>query len=381
MNKRKIIVFLIISIAISFIIAKFSKTLSYEEQLIEIQSDELFSNFNEDISKESPEIKALLIDYSGENVLLYKALIAISRYGDMTREMLLLYGAEPEFQEILKIYGEGVIPPIYYFFTNDLRSLKAMQMANNGIQEVKNTVIAAWNSMTGSNESEQELKEEQLGQTVLGPQERGWYAVNFIDKEGYDFIGQFDVDSNNAVKWNQTERITEGVISFFTSGIRTLETKYDLGEEITATDALWAAADAAVFVSAFKLLRAGKAVAKTGKTVNFVKRTKVFAGSVLSSRKYIQKFGKYALYFGGVYVLIKHPGVINSVISEIANLIGLDPFVMQIIFWTLLITILLYPFFWIFMPLVKILYFIFYSFEKFIKHTQLANVSSTPGAT
>ena len=36
------------------------------------------------------------------------------------REILQLYGAEPEFKDILRRFGDSVIPVIQYFRDNDL---------------------------------------------------------------------------------------------------------------------------------------------------------------------------------------------------------------------------------------------------------------------
>src|SRR3546814_13561011 len=65
---------------------------------------------------------------------------------------------------------------------------------------------------------------------ALSSEDRGWYAVQFIKAEGYDFLGQFVMNAKADVSWSQTERVLEGTNSLFEGGLKGMETKLR-GEE------------------------------------------------------------------------------------------------------------------------------------------------------
>src|SRR3546814_20335414 len=75
---------------------------------------------------------------------------------------------------------------------------------------------------------------------ALSSEDRGWYAVQFIKAEGYDFLGQFVMNAKADVSWIQTERVLEGINSFFAGGLKGLETKLRGDETIVAGDVGWA---------------------------------------------------------------------------------------------------------------------------------------------
>ena len=384
MNKKKIFIFLIISLIISAAIAKFSSTFSLDEKLVSIQSKELLYDYDKSIPEEPAEIQSLLLDYISDKDYFYKILIAISKYQDMARDVIIIYGNDEEFIYILKEYGESVIPPIFYFVQNDITSLTLMQKAGEGIAGFGRAVASVWNFATG-NEDPVEKQEVQKEEKKLMPLERGYYAINFINQEGYDFIGQFVVDSNNQVKWNQTERFTEGLASFFTSGVKSIEKKHDLNQEITGSDALWAIADAAVLVSMVKVARLGKSTAQASKVTKSeqigksatqlsdagrlgksavqvgesgaaLRKSVVISKHLFSKTKYIKKFGKIGVYIGSAVLVVKYPSLINAAIVSFAKLIGIPPHIALFLFWSFVIFFFLYPVMWVLKPVIAVLY-------------------------
>lgn len=331
-------------------VALSSKPASYVEQLIRIQAQQELGHIDSGILNEPVQVQAVLLDYAGDKELLLKAWIALSKYQATAREILLLYGSEPEFRDVLRTYGDGVIPVIQYFRENDVWSVKAI---NSMTEAVKNI----WDRVTGSGRADTKPVE-------LGPMERGWLAVNFIKQEGHDFLGQFVVDKEKKAKWNQTARVVNALTSLFTGGVRKLETKYDLGEDITTADVFWAGLDVAIIAVPAKLLVSGKAVARSGQELNITTRTRLFAPRLLSKGQVFRKIGAYGAAAATIYIVATHPSLLNSVFAELANLIGISPWIVQVAGWSVVIAILIYVFSWLLIPSVKFMLFLLRRLER-----------------
>lgn len=326
------------------------KPLSYVEQLIRIQAEQELGHIDPGILNEPLQVQATLLDYSGDKELVLKAWIALSKYQGTAREIVLLYGSEPEFREILRTYGDAVIPVIQYFRENDVWTVKAMQSVAEAVRKI-------WGIVTGS-------EPERAKPVVLGPTERGWIAVNIIKHEGHDFLGQFVVDKEKKAKWNQTDRIVKALASLFTGGLRRLETKRDLGEDITTADVFWAGLDVAMVAVPAKLLVSGRAVARSGKELSLTTRTRLFAPRLLSKGQIFRKFGAYGAAAATLYIVATNPSLLNSVFAEIANLIGISPWVVQAAGWSVVVALILYAFSWLLIPIAKFTLFILKWLER-----------------
>ena len=339
------------------------KPASYVEQLIRIQAEQELGHVDAAILNEPLQVQATLLDYAGDKELLLKAWIALSKYQETAREILLLYGSEPEFKEILRTYGDAVIPVIQYFRENDLWTVRAMDATGNAIDSVIEAAKKLWRRVLG-NEQENPKPAAPPKSVELGPVERGWYAVNFIKNEGHDFLGQFSVRAGEKARWNQTDRIVKASTSFFVSGIRNLEAKHDLGEDITTADVFWAGLDVAMVAVPAKLLVSGKAVARSGQELNLATRTRLFAPRLLSKGQMFRKFGAYGAAAATIYVIATHPSLLNSVFAEVANLIGVSPWIVQAAGWSVVIAFLLYVFSWLLIPIAKFLLFLLRRLER-----------------
>ena len=326
------------------------KPTPYVEQLIRIQAKQELEHIDRAILDEPLQVQATLLDYSRDKELVLKAWIALSKYPATAREILLLYGSEPEFQEILRTYGDAVIPVIQYFRENDIWTVKAMQSVTEAARKI-------WGRVTGNDQANAKPAE-------LGPLERGWVAVNFIKQEGHDFLGQFVVDKEGKAKWNQTDRIVKALTSFFTSGVRNLETKVDLGQDLTAADAFWAGLDVAMVAVPAKILMSGRAVARTGQELGFAARTRLVAPRLLPRGEMFRKLGAYGAAAAALYVVVRHPSLLNSVLAEVANLLGISPWIMQVAGWTAIIAFLVYLFSWLLIPIAKFLHFLLKRLER-----------------
>lgn len=170
-------------------------------------------------------------------------------------------------------------------------------------------------------------------------------------------MGQFVVNEAQEAKWIQTARGVNVVSSFFTSGVRNIETKYVLKEEITVKDAVFAVIDVVPLAVTLKMLRAGKLVAAGGKEISFAGRTKVFASRLIPRGELLQRLGKYGAVAATGYVVVTHPSLVNSVLAEVAGLIGLNPFLFQSAVWFLVVAVALYPFLWLLKTVAKSILF------------------------
>lgn len=353
MKSRKLLVLCTLAVAAALAIGYFSTSTPYYEQLIRIQAEQQLGPIDKNIGNEPLDIQAMLLDYSGDKTLTLKAWIALSKYPAQTREVLRLYGSEPEFQDVLRRFGEPVIPVVKYFLDNDVLTLKVMETVKSAGQSIGNSATAAWNWATGKVATPPNANANPQ-QNSLGPTERGRYAINFVRGEGHQFLGQFDVDIQGQAHWNQTNRVVIGVSSFFTSGISNLERKYDLHDEVKINDVFFAGIDVIPMVAALKLLQAGKMVAASGKELSLVSRTRIYGAKLIPKSGVFLRLGKYAAIAATVYIVASHPSLINSLFEEAAKLLGLDPWLVQFVGWAILITLLLYPFSWVLMILARV---------------------------
>jgi hypothetical protein len=349
MKSRFIIFALAGSLAV--IISLTSNAVPLEQKLIRIHAIEKLSEFP-GIENETIELQAALADIADDPLLVLKAKAAMLRYPAMARDLLSIYGSSAEFQEILREYGESVLPAIQYFVANPIDSIEWMRKAGKQYESIK-----AWFAETAYDSPNDELTPELT--KPLTPTERGWYAIQYISAEGHDFIGQFKLSPGGEVEWIVTERVTEGFTQFFSSGIRQLETRYKMNEEIKASDIGWASLDVLVFASAVKVLRVGRNVAVTTQTASRGTRSAALTARVISGGRLVlngARYAKWPLFIGGAYLVFTHPSLINDFLAEAAGVIGLPAFVVQSIGWILLLLpalFLIRTIMWFAMPFVK----------------------------
>jgi hypothetical protein len=397
MNLRKPLILLAIAAITSLAICHYWKPIPYNEKLVRIQAEQLLGPIDERITREPLEIQAVLLDYSGDKELTLKAWIAISKFPLKAQNIFSLYGSEDEFKSILRSYGDAIIPVIQYFIDHEVQSLVVMKKTGTLIDTVSGCVKKIVDCVHAKSEPGP-VKQKQSPK--LGPTERGWYAINFIKKEGHSFLGEFVVDKKTkGVQWVQTQRIMNALTALVTSGIRVLETKYQLSEEITTRDAFFAILDVIPLVVAVKLLGAGKVVVTSGKSVSIsakvgeasgkvaktseneltlVSRTKLFGSRLIPKRAFFRQLGTYGAAVATAYVVITHPSLVNSLLEELAELLGLNPLLVQFAGWLLIITIALYPFSWALIALARLILFGMSLIEKSGKQLAKTVTSSSP---
>jgi len=324
-----------------------------DDRLLHLQVEQVLPEHAGALSAEPPELQALFLAYADDPVLVAKAGLALLRYPDMARPILSTYGESPLFQDVLRKYGEDVILPIHYFLTHEIFTLELMRSMSETARSALNAVRGLWSGGPSG---------ERAPPGELSSEERGWYAIHFIEAEGYDFLGQFITTPNGEVGWVQTERILEGINRFFASGLKGLETKLRRDETIGAGDVGWAALDVAVGVGAFKILRMGRAAGPGGASLTFSQRSAalgagLWRGSTIGAR--LVKYGAPAVL---AYVAVRHPSVINSLLGTVADRLGLPVALVQVVGWTLvllpvmlLLRFMVAPLAWVLAGIVRLL--------------------------
>ncbi|MCL7944911.1 hypothetical protein [Marinobacter sp. ATCH36] len=324
-----------------------SRPVPIEHKLISIQAREALPGFD-NIKDEPIEVQAAILDLGDDPLVLLKAQAALLSYPGMARTILPLYASEPEFREVLRTYGESVLPPIHYFIRHPVSSVEWMSKAARQYELAKDYIA----QLRGKEIDPREEAEP------LTPEERGWYAVNFIHNEGHDFLGQFVVDASGQTQWVQTERVTEGIAQFFTSGVRQLESDYRTGEDISASDIGWASVDVLVFASAVKVLRAGRTAAKATQGARLSTRSAALAARITGSGRLIlssARYVKWPVILGAGYLVVTHPSLINDFFAGVADVLGVSPMAIQIVGWLIILVPALYLLSWLLWPAIALL--------------------------
>ncbi len=334
--KLRLLIFAFAAI-LAFIIGLISNPVPIEEKLIRIHTIENLSEFP-NIENESIELQATLADMSHDPLLVLKAKTAMLRYPTMSRVLLPIYGSTPEFQGIFRKYGELALPAIYYFVTTPIGSIEWIDRVGK-----QYNWLMTW--LDGSDNNTLTNEELSKGSKSLTPAERGWYAIQYIQTEGHDFIGQFVITNESEVKWILTERVMEGFTQFFSSGIRNLETRFLMDEQVEVSDIGWASLDVLVFASAVKVLRIGRNVAVTARTSSATTRSAALTARMISGGRLIlnsARYAKWPLLLGTGYLIFSHPSLINDFLFEIAGIIDLPPILVQFLGWFLLLSPVLF---------------------------------------
>ncbi|NYT58259.1 hypothetical protein H0A65_04900 [Alcaligenaceae bacterium] len=350
---KTLFVAILLALLGALLIAGLYKPQPLEAQLMHLQLEQTMPEAADELAGEQAEIQALFLAYASDPVLMTKARLALLRHPDMARPVFLAFGASPAFQDVLARYGEDVILPIHYFLNHEVLTLKLMRGLSESAKSALSSIQRIWNET------------EPARATAVGPladEDRGRYAIQFLQLEGYDFLGQFVLSQSGEVGWIQTERVLEGLNSFFAGGVKGLETRLRRDEAVAMSDVGWAAMDVAIGVSAFKLLRMGRGAAASAGTLTYSQRSAalgsgLWRASVVGTR--LVKYGAPAVL---AYIAVRHPSVINSMLGAVAEKFGLPVHLVQVAGWTLvllpvmlLLRFLLGPLVWVLAGVVRLL--------------------------
>lgn len=299
-----------------------------DEQLLQLQVAQRMPYFTHELTDQPAAVQALLLAYDGDPVLLAKAQLALIRHPALAPAILQTFGMHATFQEVLRNYGEDVMLPIHYFLTQEILTLEVMRSMSETALSVLNT-LRAWKG--------EDADSPHRGEGRLSGEERAWYAIQFLDEQGYGFIDQFVLTPDGQVAWLQTERLLDAVNRFFASGLTGLETRWRRDQEVTMGDLGWAVMDVAIGVGAFKILRMGRGGPVAGRSLSVSQRSAVMGaglwrGTVIGAR--VVKYGAPAVL---AYMAVRHPSVMNSLLAKVAEELGLPVALVQWVGWAVLL--------------------------------------------
>lgn len=308
--------------------ALFWRPVSLEDQMVQLQLERILPADAQALAAQPIELRALLIDYADDPLLLLQAQAATMRHPAMAPAVLLAFGDEPDFRQVLREHGAAAIPPIHFFMHNDIRSVAAMQLAGDVADRVR--------ALIG-------LGETGTPAPPLAPElERGWFAVAFIRAEGHSFIGQFGLGPDDAVHWLQSERLLEGLNTFFAGGIRNLERRHRQGDGVRLRDLGHAGVDVAIGVGVFKLVKAARAGTVATRQAGFATRSVALAPVMVRHSAVASRLLRIGAPLAAGYLMIRHPSLINSGFAWLAERLNLPVALVQFGGWAVLLLPLLY---------------------------------------
>lgn len=339
---------LVVALALAAGIAALSSDAPYEDRLVDLtlrQAQPPGWSGAAPTAHNASAMQALLLDYDPE--LAFKARLALQKYGGDAQDVLLRFGDDPTFQEVIRRYGEGAVPVVAYFVKNDVASIRLLYLAQQKGEDALAAAKGFWQKLwpaapapvTSASAAE---KDTPPAPATYGPDLRGQRAIAFIDHEGHQFLGQFVLDPQGQAAWVQSERGLEAAKSFFFSGVTGLEKKYKSGQPLQAADVLSAGMDVFLVVGTFKavkFLRAAQEVCAIG----IVQRTQLLGAPLLRSGLLGRQVIKYGAIAGTAYLVVRHPSLLSSMFVTWGQWLGVAPLLAKAIGWSLLLTPLLLP--------------------------------------
>jgi hypothetical protein len=343
----RIALLLTIALALASTIAAGTTDAPYEDRLVDAALRQTYAPQWKSVATQPIAVKALLLDYDHE--LAFKAQLGLEKYGDDAQEVLLRFGDDPTFQQVLRQYGENTIPVIAYFVHNDISSLRltylAQQKSDSAIAAAKSLWDRFWSSQPAQTPDNSDSANANANATEIasyGPDLRGQRAIGFIVQEGHQFLGQFVLNAEGKAAWVQTERSLGAAKSFFFSGVIGLEKKYQSGQPIDAVDVLGAGLDVFIVTGTFKALKFLRASQQV-RTVGVLKRSQLLAAPLLGRSALGRYAMKYGVVAGTAYLVMQHPSLLNGIFVTVGQWLGVSPLLAKTVGWSALLLPLLWP--------------------------------------
>lgn len=321
-------VLLALTAGLAFVVTLASSPASFEDRLLKIAAQRSVSPQAFRLIEDSPGLQALFLDHANDVELALKMQLALQKFGPSGRRVLEAFGTDPLLQAQLRTYGETVVPVVAYFMDNDIASLRAAYEAARLAYAAKSGPRWLPFGRKGG--------EPPAAPPVYSAETRGLHAIERIQHDRHDFLGQFDIDPQGLAHWNQTQRVSETLEDFLFGGIRDLERKHAERTPVTLADYGWASLDVFSMIGAVKVMKVIKAARGTGKMAegaSLSRRTTLLARPVLSG----ERIGKHVIAFGAkagaVYLVVRHPGLLSSVFAELGEWIGIPRWVAVLLDW------------------------------------------------
>ena len=336
-----------VALALASTLAAGTTDAPYEDRLVDMALRQTYANQWNSVAAQPMALKALLLDYDQE--LAFKAQWGLAKYGDDAQDLLLRFGDDPTFQQVLRQYGENALPVIAYFVKNDITSLRltylAQQKSDSAIATAKSLWDRLWSSKpaktpdTSANDS---ANAKPTASDSYGPDLRGQRAMGFILDEGHLFLGQFVINAQGQAAWVQTERSVAAAKSFFLSGVIGLEKKYQSGQPLAAVDVLSAGLDVFIVAGTFKALKFLRATQQV-RAVGVLKRSQLLAAPLLGRSALGRYAMKYGVLAGTAYLVVQHPSLLSGIFVTVGQWLGVSPLLAKTLGWSALLLPLLWP--------------------------------------
>lgn len=302
------------------------------ERVVRTETARAFPALADELNRQPTEVRLAFLDYADDEALVLNARLALLRYPDSAPRIIALYGASEDFRDILRMYGPAVIPPIDYFLHHEPTTLRVLAMVTPSPTPTASSVGAD----SGESAAVEGAAPDDPAAS-LTPEVRGHYAIHFIAETGHDFLGQFVTTPDGEVAWVQSERMATGIKRFFTSGLTRVETKWRVGDDITAGDYAWATVDVMVPIAIFKLARAGRVATGTARSTRGIAAATRSGATLGRTGRLVAAGGTLA----GIGYVAMNPGVLNSIGAGIAEALGLPPWLVSAGLWFVLLLPLL----------------------------------------
>ncbi|MFC0269466.1 hypothetical protein [Kushneria aurantia] len=326
----------------------------YEPRLLRVAAaDALPASVAQQLEDEPESISALFLSWADDPALVFNGALALQRHGDLARRVLGDYGFDPAFTAVLARYGPDAVLPVGYFHDNAMPSLSARHWAAQRYQGARDSLTGWWRPEPApdSATAEAPLSNDapSAASDTLTPQQRGRYAIAFLQQGGYGFLDQFVVDERGAAHWLQGERLVTALGDFFTGGLRDLERIVQSDAGVRPADIAWAGVDVLMVAGAVRLLRAGRAVrlgAVEGRAV-------AGAGSELRASRaallpvglrfaQLSRMAKVAAVGTTAWLVVRHPALISGLGANLAQWLGWPARLGQFLLWSLVLLPLLW---------------------------------------
>jgi len=311
----------------------------FETRLVRLEAQRALPSLESMLQHESLEINALLLNYASDQALWMSGSLAILRHGDVARAVLVEFGLEPQFQNVLVRFGADAVLPVSYFHSHDVATLRAQHWIGERYAQ-----LGRW-----------WREEAEVTSSELTPYRRGLMGIALLDDSGHALLNQFMVSEQGEVKWLQGERVVAGVGDFFTSGLRNLESQWRRGDDVGAGDLGWAGVDLLVMATAVKVLRAGKA-ART------IRPASVRAPGVLGTGgrfAALSRTARIAAVAGAAYVVVRHPSLVSALGANLSHWLGWPVWIGQFVIWLIVLLPLLivarFVCLWLLVPLMPLI--------------------------
>ncbi|WP_110678393.1 hypothetical protein [Salinicola sp. RZ23] len=369
---------------------------AFDQRLVSLEAQRALPDQAEMLAQESPALNAVFLAMADDPTLWMSARLAILHYGDAARDVLVDYGLDPAFQQVLARYGADSVLPVIYYREHDIATLRLQHWLGERYRQVSHRLTQWWGEEGAGDDTQVDtsrqnsarveaqgtIQEDTQNDTQddtqndtrdstpsdepaeLTPLMRGRLAIAALAVEGHDLLREFVIGPNGEVTRVQSERLVSDIGDLFTSGVRGLERQWRRGESIDAVDVGWAGVDLLVMASAVKVLRAGRAL-RAGAAVEG-QGARAASRGVLAGGRFatLSRGAKVAAVAGSAYLVVRHPSLISAAGASAARWLGWPVWLGQfgvwlLVLWPLLIVVrfvyrwVLAPLLWLLVPLLK----------------------------